>query len=67
MKSAMRVGVGNNYKLQHIGKAKLLQEERLTNSIKCNYEALEITNANLNGDTEGVVGSVPYVLDIRME
>ena len=63
----MKVGGGNNYKLQNIGKAKLWQEVRLTTSIKCNDEALDIFNAPLNVYTEGMVGSVPDGFDMLME
>ena len=63
MESAMKVGGGNNYKLQHIGKEKLRREGRLPIAIKCSDEALEIANAHLNGDTERVIGNVPDVLE----
>ena len=51
----MMVGGGNNYKLQHIGKAKLCWEGRLTIAISWSDEALEISDAHLRGDTERVV------------
>ena len=63
----MKVGGGNNYNLQHIGKAKLQKEGRLPTAIKCIDEDLYVANVQLNGDTKGVVGSLPDVLDMLMD
>ena len=52
---------------QHIGKAKIRQEGRLTTAIKCSDESLYISNTHFNGDTEVVVGAVPYGLNVLME
>ena len=63
MQSAMEVGGGNNYKLQHIGKAKLRREGRLSNSIKCSNLALQAANAHLNGETGPVAEVIPDGVD----
>ena len=57
------VGGENNYKLQHIGKAKLRREGHLPISIRCSDEALEISDAHLRGDTERVVRVIEYGMD----
>ena len=55
MESAMIVEVGNNYKLQHIGKAKLRREGCLHIVIRWSDKALDISDAHLRVDTERVV------------
>ena len=63
MESTMMVGGGNNYKLQHIGKAELCWEGRLSIAIRCIDEALEIADSHLRGDTELVVRVVEDGMD----
>ena len=63
MQSAMEVGGGNNYQLQHIGKAKLRREGRLSTSIRCSDVALQTANAHLNGETGPVAEVIPDGVD----
>ena len=42
IESDMKVGWGSNYKHQYIGKEKLRQEGRISISINCSDEALQI-------------------------
>ena len=63
MESSMMVGGGNNYKLHHIGKAKLHREGRLPIDIRCSDEALEIADAHLREYTERVVRVIEDGMD----
>ena len=67
MESATEVGGGNNYKLQHIGKAKLQREGCLSIDINCSEEALQIANTYLNVSNNHVVGDIPYGMDMLSE
>ena len=64
LESAMKVGGGNKYKLQHIGKAKLRREGHLFIAIKCSDDALQIVKAHLNGSNDHVLGAIPDGLDM---
>lgn len=48
MESIMLVEGGNNYKIQHINKAKLRREGRLPSNLICSQEAIERANTNIN-------------------
>ena len=67
MESVMKVGGGNNYKIQHIGKAKLRREGCLSVAIKCIYEDLQIANAHINGRNDHVVGAIPDGMDMLLD
>ena len=63
MQSAMEDGGGNNYRLQHIGKATLRREGRLSNSIKCSSLASQTAHAHLNGQTGPLAEVIPDGVD----
>ena len=63
----MKVGGGKNYKLRHIGKAKLLWEGRLSISTKWSDEDLQIANAHINGSNDHVVGAIPDGMEVLSE
>ena len=67
MESATKVGGGNNYKIENIGKAKLWREGRLSISTKCSDEALQIANTHLDGRNDHVYGAITDVNDMISE
>ena len=67
IESDTKLGGVNKYNIQHIGKAKLRREGRLSVAIKCSDEALQIANAHINGSNDHVVGAIPSVMDMLLE
>ena len=67
MESATKVGGGNNYKIENIGKAKLQRKGCLSISAKYSDEAFHIANTHLVGSNDHVDGAIPYGIDMLSE